>query len=439
MINKEVKDYIKKELDKGFSLEKIKDKLKQAGYSKEDIEINIPKTGKKQEKTKDNKEEMSETEVSDHAQKSSISDKPQEEIKEEKTEKIKTKKNSPKLILIIILLISIMIGISIITFNLIDKKNNQIEQPESVPEPEKIIVKDEFEIFYENIYNMEFEHCNSRDDIYFIKDFALEEQKCLAYVTDNIALCDKLIESKNDLENRDWCIDGYYLFKKAAFEKEFLCEEMIHEDAKLLCQAIKSKDQSKCNTIQEEIMKICISITSEQDSCNGLSEREQKDCKNAFFLFSTLDQKDIDLCQNLMETDERLCKAIISKDKSNCKCDLVSKQEAFCRDKATEKAEKRTQEERQFHEDHDNFEKGSNKRDISYCEKIFDQDVKDACISIINNDLELCKQTKNGYSKFSCIVQIGEIRKDLSVCNFLSAEEKEDCISYFKSFNIQVT
>jgi hypothetical protein len=81
------------------------------------------------------------------------------------------------------------------------------------------------------------------------------------------------------------------------------------------------------------------------------------------------------------------------------------------------------------------LDNGTNSMDIRYCKKIRSSDIKNACFSVINKDVEQCKNVKDKHSRLFCMIQLGEIKNNLSLCKELVDEELiKECEDYFKSF-----
>ena len=265
---------------------------------------------------------------------------------------------------------------------------------------------------YEEVYQEELEKCLNDPEIH----------QCVAYVTDDLSLCNKWVELDNDAVERDWCFDRAFLFKKIALENIYPCDKMMHGSTKLMCNAIKTGEKSDCDSIEEGALKgLCNSMISNRESCGGLTSEDKEGCQELFKLCSALKQNKMEMCELLGSNRLKItCKALISNDPEICK-NIKS-----CEDEAGLNAQRRI--------DGKNLDIGANHRNLSQCKKIVDKDIKNSCISVVNNDLELCKQVKNEYTKLYCIVQIAEIRNNFNLCGLLDVAVKEDCINYFKNF-----
>ena len=268
---------------------------------------------------------------------------------------------------------------------------------------------------YKRFYQEEFEKCMNEPWVH----------QCMAYVTGDLNLCDKWVEINNDIEDRDLCADGYILIKAITLEEGDSCDKIRRESMRLLCKAIKTQERSYCNLIEnDEITKgMCISVMTNRLSCEGLTGRDRELCKEKFEMCAAISQDKIDMCESLKIKEDRVtCKALLSNDPEICKEESLDS----CRDEAELEAQRRI--------DGKNLDMGANHRNLSYCEKIVDENMKDCCISVANNDLELCKHVKDEYAKLYCVVQIAEIRKNFDLCGLLDGKIREDCINYFKNF-----
>jgi low affinity Fe/Cu permease len=62
------------------------------------------------------------------------------------------------------------------------------------------------------------------------------------------------------------------------------------------------------------------------------------------------------------------------------------------------------------------LDKGANERNIDYCLNITDSDLRLACESTIDLELDKCKEVRDTAAQTLCLVTIGEFTMDPSVC-----------------------
>ena len=291
MVNKEVVDYIKRMSDKGFSLKEIRGKLKESGHSEKDIEDCIAAVTKEKPA----------------AEKKAI-------VEEEFAPIIEERRFSPKKILVIILCLIVIgsapFGLKLYKEYFGGKEAPQIEEkPRLSPQIEESPKK--LELDYEKIYQEEFEKCMDDPEIH----------QCVAYVTDDLSLCNKWVELDNDTVERDWCFDRAFLFKKIALENIYPCDKMMHGSTKLMCNAIKTGEKSGCDSIEEGALKgLCNSMISNRESCGGLTSEDKEGCQELFKLCSALKQNKMEMCELLGSNRLKItCKALISNDPEICK------------------------------------------------------------------------------------------------------------------------
>jgi len=311
MINKEVVDYIKRMSDKGFSLKKIRGELKGSGHSEEDIEDCIAVVTKEKPAAVEKKVITEEKEF--------------EPIIEER-------RFSPKKILVIILCL-VVIGSAPFGLKLYKeyfRGKEEIPQIEEKPRMSPPESPKELELDYEIIYQEEFEKC--MDDPIF--------HQCVAQVSGDLNLCEKWVEINNDVDDRDWCVDGYVLFK-VTLEGSGSCDKVKHEEVGLLCNAIKSQERSYCDMIENnDVVKgVCISMVTNKQSCGELTSEDNEVCQEIFKFYSALKQNKIEMCELLgFNTNKITCKALLSNNPEICKNIKP------CEDEARLKAQRRIEE-----------------------------------------------------------------------------------------------
>jgi len=331
---------------------------------------------------------------------------------------------------------------------------------------EKIIVSDDLSNFsisdfdekYQKMYFEKYDKCIS-------ESLSAEEWQCIAHVTGNLSLCDKWVELENNIEDRDWCLDGYYS-NKMIVEEKYLCDIFIHVDMKIACEILRTKDIEKCDNLKDRLsVEICKAIIKKDNSlCNS------DNCRYEIEYIESLISENIESCNKLLVKEDRVsCNAIIKNDPKLCvfyetinNCKKYSSNKVnIMRDKDNwdlgiqnldltycENIEndwiknecKNNISKIKFNmdkKDREYLDKGGNKKDISYCEMIKNGDIKKSCISIVENDIEMCKGVENELDMFFCIIQIAEIEGNFEYCNLLNSM-KQECIQYFKSYFTEV-
>ena len=268
---------------------------------------------------------------------------------------------------------------------------------------------------YEMLYQEEFEKCMNEPWIY----------QCMAQVTGNLSFCNRWIEAENDIVHKSACIDGYMLHKAITLEKGNSCDKIKDTDFRRLCNAIKTREIIYCDLIENSsVMRgMCISILANRQACDEITGEDKEWCKEHLKFCSALIQNDIKMCESLeLEENRVTCKALIANNPDICKQEPITS----CEDKAELEALRRM--------DKMNLDIGANQRNVSYCKKIIDEDMKGCCISVVNNDPELCKQVKDERTKLFCIVQIAELQNNWDLCDELNSEMRKMCIEYHGGF-----
>ncbi|MFH1642953.1 MAG: hypothetical protein ABIC04_08725 [Nanoarchaeota archaeon] len=378
MAKKEVIDYVKKELGKGFSLEKVKKKLKEVGYSQDDIDGSAVAA----------------------------------------TERKKLY-FSKKVLFISILAVVIIV---LATFSLkVDVESDGIkispiqeDSGEGITETPKAVESPvEPETDYEKMYQDEFEKCVD-------KSLSSREYKCISRVTGNLSLCDAyLLENRSD--KRDSCIDNYYL-TRCFVDGNCLCDKTTGKDAKIVCEAFRNKNSEICDSCEDfHWATTCKAMLSENlDICEVEGEVHERDCKDSVLEILATRNKNISLCNNIVDNHYKIqCKALAESNPEIC-TEITNK---LCMQDGTKVV------------DEQRLNDGANGKNIEICKKIIDENIRNSCISVVKNDLQLCKSVKNDDYKFYCLIQLGEsLNKYEQICNELEGDMKQKCLEYYKNF-----
>jgi len=309
---------------------------------------------------------------------------------------------------------------------------------------------DELDAKYRKRYSEEYDICIN-DSLWG------GEWQCIAWVTDDLELCNKWLELYSDLEEKNWCLDEYYI-KKKSLEIDS-CDKIMNQDVKIACKAFKLGKSEECGKIHDKLI---------ENTCKAIILEDKEICKSeecrAFFEeFYIYKNKDFEKC--VMIEDSILCEAVLSSDKEVCidsdkkdNCyrksmrmvvkemdlekrnlgileldlkycddidDIYIKDE--CINNISYEIYKRDKKDREY------LDKGGNEKDMKYCEIIENNDIKKSCVSIVENDIEMCKEVGNELDKFFCIIQIAEIEGNTEYCDLLN-ERKQECYDYFGEF-----
>ncbi len=279
-----------------------------------------------------------------------------------------------------------------------------------------------------------------------------QDYRCLAYATNNEKYCGKI----ENINKRNEC------FAEITKDSKY-CQEIESEDKKNRCFAKVMNNPSYCEKIQDSSKKYnCLTLLTQDISyCENL-----KDDTDRYICYASID--DPDNCNNIPDLDyKNNCLAEINLDSSYCDPITDIKLREDCLEITTDKegclklptincydevyvmvASLREdfsycdkvqypvnqidcQAQLQYHF----LDKGMNTMNITACNKIEDPDAKNACISVVNKDLEMCKSVEKDEIKFFCILQFIEFLHQPELCNELTElEPLNDCNEYFAAY-----
>jgi len=268
--------YIEKEKEKGFSNDKIKNVLDNAGFTKEEINDCFEYIeNNKVEYEELDKESANEKELIEIAKKAPIDYKPR------------------KMWIIVGSILLIIIG-SFIVLKLGPTNIKFLKTPRIMDEHARSA-----------LFNSLVDKC--------AEDNPLDET-CLALVKGDVSIC------------KDHECQTEYFMTKAGFEKdETYCAALKDIRTKTACIALATTKDA-CNTLYGLNKDYCLAISDNPNKCTGA---DIKECKEEWQFANALKIRDLAACDKLVDNDKKIrCRALITGKSVECGNKVMCKDEA---------------------------------------------------------------------------------------------------------------
>ncbi len=411
MVSKKLVSYIKSSLEKGFSNDEIMKKLQDKGYSKTAINA-------------------------------AFSTNPQK------------KSFNPKYLIIGV---TAVIVIAIVVLLVLYLPKNEPEKS-SAPKTEGTNIQPGTEVKQEiPPQSEETKAVNVQEVMDGYKEECLKDYKkrvhliCEAFIESNISKCEQAT-SKMEIEK---CKGSFYTSKaflsndisqcenikeEYAHDYYIFCKGAINKDISICqgdpdCIAQMTQDISKCEEEKDPLLRedcknivlITLAQLNDDDSfCDMINDRENKEvCIGYINKVSCMTYSE-EICSDLaylyafeMTREAGLCDKIVNQTvKTEC-LDVFYSNNNEC-EKINELSVRNGCYSRR---DYQNYFSGVRKKDKGICESITNYEIKKACMSVIDNNLKLCKSVQEPQFKLFCLTQFAEETGDVSLCNEMADEE----------------
>lgn len=389
MVDKKLIDYIKKELDSGFSIKRIKEALSKKGYDSDVVNdaINIIKP------------ELP-------SQKKQIVIKP--------------------IIIGGLLLLIVIIGIIFFSIKTIkvDEKMPALNDDLSVEVDEKMqVLNDDLPIdIQKELIDKFLDECVKEDEEYW---------KCTALIKEDVTDCYYDLLAERQITE---CTDDYHFYTAIKKSKSDICSNIDRPELKSRCLKITGSD--KCD---EDLL--CNAITNNDvDNCKG-----DIDCIEDFYIIDAFKTQNMAACDNIDTKGliKTFCKAITEKNPDSCKKIVnedcgnrinfrlaeTNNDFSYC----DEIVEEEVKESCEVNLNSKILSLALSEQTLSTCSELKGEAQK-SCISIINSDVDKCKSIKNEKYKFYCLINAAEFTNNLDLCNELTDTTlKENCENYLRN------
>ncbi len=229
---------------------------------------------------------------------------------------------------------------------------------------------------------------------------------CKAFFKKDIKYCN----NEENVEDKEDCLFYLGILLGNKEKDETYCDNIASEDVKKYCKDYVNGNLD-CSTIEGDNGLYCSALNKKDTSyCENIQSSTAKEyCKEEIGLLIAIIENDKSKCHQFSnEWVKDYCNAWLNEDKSACLRDEMKEdREEAIKKLAVEKKNKeicyainKTKEselcllEFAYYED--------------ICEEIYTKDIKNACISIITKDVEMCNNVIDESAKIICNANIAE-------------------------------
>ncbi|MGM5487328.1 MAG: hypothetical protein ACQESG_00090 [Nanobdellota archaeon] len=254
--------------------------------------------------------------------------------------------------------------------------------------------------------------------------------ECVGFVKDDISACEHLTEEKY------WCISEYHFTHGLDRCDAIPIPEMEHT-----CEAVVMSDVTVCDAIREAHKRaFCRAMAT--NNISSLENYRETDLLEEFIYLRALEQSDARLCEGIEEPERRTkCFAQVHDDANLC---LTDEQVMGCMDHVTDIVDNASLCSNLHHEqlcrtmvqrkaDHKAvLETMGDYDNQSHCDPIVNRSAKQACLSIVNRDLDQCLGVSSEKFREMCILMFIEFNDDPALCSVL--DDGSTCRDYVRQF-----
>jgi len=421
MVSKKAVDYVAVELEKGYSIDQIKDIMKQVGYNAKDISEAIKKgKGQLEQKLESIEQEKLDKDSIEQklAEKEKV-EKPKPSKKEEppkKAEKPVTVKPGkpllqriPNITTIIkkaLLYIFLVIAIVLVIWLLVIAAKSLLKEKEVKPTGKILPSEAEIKALIDAcaLDQMPYHHITlstGNESLCGQMDDAQERIECLATARKNADLCEKL-------DNRDHVIEC----KVEITQDTKYCHEFIILDRKYDCLAMIEHDPSYCYKLSSPEFKFgCLAEVTLNCSWCDKAGIDKELCKEE--CLGTLP----DLDSFMVKSVNRCTKEIYHN------LSLIYDEASFCEKVEDHSLKKNCR-----------LKISMITRNVELCNTITDEDRK-ICIATISGNIQVCESIDQDQRHDKCIWEYIAHKNTPNQCSFIRDNKlKKECIDLFSQF-----